>query len=278
MQALYYWGERHIWEQRLQGCFYLKTKPRARVYSFPLEEVIYQLLLHAKLEEPADSLHSLQQQWNQYRNEHPDFNVTIEKLIEEGWVDSFLGRWSLINRVRLEQAEAVEPGELQEILKFLAWLSEQADEDRSALFLDDWAEQLACMRQIFPEIPNVEWFIKQHILHEDYCHFCRMPYRENQDYFFRALARLWYQMGTPEQQEQWVEMAFQLGATAELLDYIPNEEQRALIALLVKRVRQGNVPSAQEEFVHGVSWPDPSLSHRQRRVSPCWRAQWSCRP
>lgn len=247
MLTQFRWSESKMWVQRLQSCYELRPHRKTDIYAFPLEEVLYQLLLQAKLEEPMDTMNHLQTLWRRYHDEHPDFDYSVDDLIREGWLDNFCGHWSLVGYVRQEQAEAVEDDQLREILSFLLWLAEQTDVDRSALYLDGWEEHLTRLREIYPKLPDENWFQNQNILHKDRQHFCNISSHQNRDHVYYALARLWQKAEALEEKRQWAEMAFQLGATADLLTWCPQADWREIMALLTERMLSGSIPDTAEE-------------------------------
>lgn len=242
-----HWYDDHKWVQRLRGCYTSNPSRYPAVYSFPMEEVLYQLLLNAKLDYLEDSLAHLHILWERYHREHPDFNISVELLIEDGWIDSFCGRWSLIGHYRDEPLDEIADIHLRGILEFLRWLPTQINEYCSPLYLEDWGQELSRLREIYPTLPETEWFIQEQILHADGKHFCHMGYGPRNRNFFMAFARLWLTANTPEQKKRWAELAHQLGATACLLDYLPREHISEAVGLLAERFLDGDIPNTTIE-------------------------------
>ncbi len=200
MQILH-WYERDRWIQRLQGCSpHLEQKP-ITIYPFPMDEILFQILKQSKLEEPIELHSQLQSLWEYYCNNNPDFIVTVKELISAGWLDDFFGRWWPIGHVKPEHIDAVQDGELKETLKFLCWIEKQIHSERSAVYVENWDGILADLRNIYPELPDTEWFIQQQILCEDQKHLCRFSYSLDRHHVHMALARLLLQMHTPEEWE-----------------------------------------------------------------------------
>lgn len=246
MQILH-WYERDRWIQRLQGCSpHLEQKP-ITIYPFPMDEILFQILKQSKLEEPIELHSQLQSLWEYYCNNNPDFIVTVKELISAGWLDDFFGRWWPIGHVKPEHIDAVQDGELKETLKFLCWIEKQIHSERSAVYVENWDGILADLRNIYPELPDTEWFIQQQILCEDQKHLCRFSYSLDRHHVHMALARLLLQMHTPEEWEQWAEIAHQLKATEGLMAYIPWQEQRKVVSLMVDRVLCGTALSVEQE-------------------------------
>lgn len=242
-----HWYDDQKWAQRLRGCCAASIAHHPSVYSFPMEEILYQLLLKAKLDDSEDSLSYLHILWERYHNEHPDFEISVEALIEDGWIDSICGRWSLVSHCRDEFLDEIADPHLRGILEFLQWLPTQINEYCSPLYLEDWEQELSRLRKIYPALPRADWFIQEHILHTDGKHFCHIGYGPRSGYFFMALARLWLTADTSEQKARWIELAHQIGATVRLLDYLPREGVSSIVGLLAERFLEGNIPNAAIE-------------------------------
>lgn len=180
------WYDDHKWVQRLHGCYSANPSHHPPVYSFPMEEVLYQLLLKAKLDYSEDSLDYLHILWDRYHREHPEFSISIDTLIEEGWIDSVCGRWSLIDHCRTEHLDGTEDSDSRSILEFLLWLSAQINEYCSPVYIEDWAQELSQLRKLYPALPDTDWFIKEQILHTDGTHFCHIGYGPRSASFYTA--------------------------------------------------------------------------------------------
>lgn len=182
--------------------------------------------------------------WERYHDDHPDFNVTIDALIEDGWIDSLCGRWSLVGRCRTEYLDEVTDVHLRGILEFLQWLPTQINEYCSPIYLEDCEQELSRLRKLYPTLPEINWFIKEQILHTDGKHFCHIGYGPRSGIFFTALARLWLVAETVEQKAKWVEFAHQMGATTRLLNYLPLQSVPEVVGLLAERFLDGHIANS----------------------------------
>lgn len=241
------WYDDHKWVQRLRGCYSASSGHHPLIYSFPLEDALYQLLLKAKLDHSEDSLDYLHILWDCYHREHPEFNISIDTLIEEGWIDSVCGRWSLVDHCSAEHLNGAEDSDSRSILEFLIWLSAQISEYCSPVYIENWAQELDQLRGWYPTLPDTDWFIKEQILHTDGTHFCHIGYGPRSANFYTALARLWLTADTPEKKAKWAEFAHQLGATVRLLSYLPAKGFSEVISLLAERFLAGVIPDAAVE-------------------------------
>lgn len=212
---------------------------------FPLDEVLYQLLLKARIKTSPESVERLEQLREEYRRLEPEFTAPLEDLIREGWIDVFCGRWSTVGYVNREWAEEVKGRKVGGILRFLAWLQRAGRTDCSGVCVDDLTGELDRLRMIYPSLPGAEWFVEKRIIGADQIHFYHSWYGGIQVYFYMALVRLW--LYGEMDHERWADLVSQLYITARVLDSFPYGERSKVVEILTKRALAGKVPTAAAE-------------------------------
>lgn len=240
------WYEAGNWSDALESGRAQTRRSSVKPYPFPMEEVLFRLLLQAKIGVSHESTEYLRRLRDVYRADHEEPIPTPEELIQEGWIDSFCGRWALAGYMRDTFSETGDAG-LDGTLRFLSWLRKAPALPDSGVYLEDWDKALDGLRAEYPALPETEWFVAEHIAEEDKRHFQAASYAPYHVHLDHALVRLWFYGEPAISHRQWIELASQLHLTASVLELLPYDAKAEAIAILSERVLAGEVPTAAAE-------------------------------
>lgn len=227
------WYEEDRWAERLKRDN-VQDAP-AGPYAFSMEELLYQLLLHAVKDPSVDSLVGLDVLWTEYCTAVPQTEVSLKELKETGWISSFCGRWSVVGRLRHSADEAI--GTIQHAL---CWLRDRSNE-RKGVHINDLRGVLTRLRKIHPEFPDLEWLIRHQIVSEDGTYLQGVASRGDIQYLYGALVRLWYHGELAP--SEWAELAASMKANADLIRYFQYDMRENVLTILTTRMLAGDVPT-----------------------------------
>lgn len=241
-----HWYEGDRWANEL--LIFENNKPHwhGELYSFPLDEVLFQLLKRSELDSIWDVPQNLEALIGAYNSTHDDAAISSALLIETGAIDQMFGRWNLTGHIMQGHLPLVETSKQKQLLDFLLWLQDQLPIDCSAVYVENVESVLEQLRQIYPELPTKEWFIKKHIFAEDMHHLYTFEHLDK-DAVSRAFARFFMLQETRQDKERWAEIAHQLCAPAETLDFLPKEKRIDAANILAQRLRSAKIPSAEDK-------------------------------
>ena len=235
MNNTLHWYETDRWLQRLEHNTSYSVPSEA--YPFPMEEVLYQLLLHAVTQPSVSSCAGLDKLWEEYRALVPEAAATPDEMIGSGWLCVCCDRW----RVAGHRYGFIDES-TGSVFHVLHWLRSRQFEAEGVL-IRDASGALARSRKLFPALPEAEWFIQRHILSENGARLICLG-RGEKHYLYGALVRLWFYGGL--RPEDWAELASSLRVSAALLRRFPREAKKDVMAVLASRFLRGAVPTLEQ--------------------------------
>ena len=196
-----------------------------------------QLYIDADLNDDFHSINSFKKILEEYKKENPSFNYSEEKIIEEGWVATFLDRWELNrSKYKFEWSE-FDKTDNYDIVLFLSWISDQKKHSRLCVVLKNLNETLEKWRELYPNTPNVKWFIENRFIFSDEgIHYAYSDSIGNED-VCQALAKMWiYHVNYEDKNdvERWFEIARQLKATSQVLKYFEYKDKQLFLEKLIE--------------------------------------------
>ena len=229
------WYEADRWVQRLENNppYFVPTES----YPFPMEEVLYQLLLNADQTPPVSSCGGLNRLWEEYRTLTPDAAVTPEELVHKGWLCVCCDRWRVAGR-----RHGVFDGTTGTVFRALDWLRNRQNEAEGVL-IRDASNVLSHLREVYPLLPEAEWFMQRYILSADGTHLIYKD-RRQLPYLYGALVRLWFHGGLLP--EEWTELASSLHVSSALIQYFPSSARKDVAEVLASRFLRGAVPTLEQ--------------------------------
>lgn len=240
------WYDGSRWANELITFENNKPHWHGELYPFPLDEILFQLLKQCKLDSIWDVPENLEALIQTYNSTHNDAAISSALLIETGAIEQMFGRWNLTGHIMQGYLPLVETSEQKQLLDFLLWLQDQLPIDSSAVYVENAESVLEQLRQIYPDLPAKEWFVKKHIFAEDMHHLYTFEHLDK-DAVSRAFARLFMLQETKQEKERWAEIAHQLRAPAETLDFLPKEKRIVAANVLAQRLCSSKIPSAEDE-------------------------------
>lgn len=241
----------HSLMQLLESC--AEDMPAANsqlCLEFPLEEFLCAVLANqAELQESFYSLSSLSHLVEEYRGLHPNFSLTEEDLLSEGWLSPFLDRWDFGVMPRSSCTQEELPLAHREPIVFLHWLADRQRDSHYEIRVPQFSKILSDFRTLFPQMPSESWFVQEGYLSpdENYLSYGR---RRGRGAEAGALARLWNRWSNAMEEEKvdlWLGFAGALDSMNGAFELLPYEQQQFLLSQIITRLEAGRYPDVSTE-------------------------------
>lgn len=236
------WYDRAEWEQKLRIHYNQQVQRPIHGYPFPMEEILYQLLLHAKVDFARDSVCWLEQLYIHYCDVHPDYLIKLQDLFEEGWLHRICDRWYIAAYIHEKYVNNRLEERIDKIHDFLFFLQTGGDLYNSGILIKDIHDLWASLQVQYPSLPPIKAFSDLGILSEDQKSFRQLSNQNVKEYLYLALIRLWHMGSTPEENANWVRIASQLHVSADILNLFDKKDRAVIVDLLADRIDSGMVP------------------------------------
>lgn len=242
----------HSLMQLLESC--AEDMPAANnqlCLEFPLEEFLCAVLANqAELQESFYSLGSLSHLVEEYRGLHPNFSLTEEDLLSEGWLSPFLDRWDfgVMPRSSCTQEEEF-PLAHREPIVFLRWLADRQRDSHYEIRVPQFSKILSDFRTLFPQMPSESWFVQEGYLSSDE-NCLSYSRRRGRGAEAGALARLWNRWSNAMEEEKvdlWLGFAGALDSMNGAFELLSYEQQQFLLSQIITRLEAGRYPDISTE-------------------------------
>ena len=240
------WYDRAEWEQKLRTHYEKPLQRPIQSYPFPMDEILYQLLLHAEVDFALDSLDWLEQLYNHYCGIHSDFSIKLQDLFEEGWLQRICNRWFLPAYIHEKYINTCLEERIDKIHDFLFFLQTESDLYNSGILIKDINALWANLQAQYPSLLPIKIFSDLGILSEDQKSIKQFSNQKVKEYLYLALIRLWHTGSTPEENAKWVRIASQLHVSADILKLFDKKNRAVIVDLLADRVNAGTIPGLTE--------------------------------
>lgn len=247
-----------LWErekviQRMKGSLLLPER-RPRIYvenDFPLSDILLAFYKDAEINSDICTEESLHTLHGEYCLGHPGFSLSIEKMVEEGWISLILGRWeSAMDPYHPIEEEELAGHRDREALEFLAWLLKKKQNTGAIIRVRQPEKKLECFQQLYPDTPGLQWFLdKSYLVEKNQQYYAWNPFSYS-DAINCALAKLWLHMGK-ENFGGWLTIAREIKGTYHLMEYLEEKDRYILLEQMIQKClcRYGiPSPEMEEEF------------------------------
>ena len=237
MAKLTIWQDQQL-KQKIEQCIH-GYRPKYRkdsILIFPLEDILFDFYKGAVYSTDFYRIESLQMLYSEYCDETGGLNLSLDEMIEQGYISVYMERWSttLLNS-SIYELEKLEDYPQGDVLRFLLWLNEHPDGKKSCMEIVDLEKVLGKWRELCANVPEVDWFVKKTYLEQingKYYAVNGYGWDRNID---RALAKLWEYWGE-EQFESWLLCARCVKGTSSIFEYLGTESGRSLLKAIVEKV------------------------------------------